>query len=278
MSSPTNEKEAAMHLEAGSNDISHTPKENPAPWYKQTELRKLYICLGFLFLASSTLGYDGSLLNGLQTMNTWQMCKFSSLNALFRSNLGRHFSHIHATVFNQPTGARLGLYSAIPGLGGILSLPLAPYLADGLGRKKGTAFGCACVVAGALIQALVKENASSRDAMFYCGRIIMGFGSNIANATCPLLITEVSHPRHRGKMTTIVRHLRTILCHTFSLTSGCSTTPSGTSVPSSPPGHASVHSKTSAERPSGACLSVSSASCPELFCSPSGSSPRALAG
>lgn len=99
----------------------------------------------------------------------------------------------------------MGLYSAIPGLGGILSLPIAPYLADGLGRKKGTAFGCACVVIGALIQALTKQDPSARDAMFYVGRIIMGFGSNIANATCPLLITEVSHPRHRGKMTTIVR-------------------------------------------------------------------------
>ncbi|KAH6676928.1 lactose permease [Plectosphaerella plurivora] len=166
MSPFKNEKETAMHVEAGANDTNHTPKENPDPWYKQTELRKLYISLGFLFLASSTLGYDGSLLNGLQTMNTWQM------------------------FFDHPTGARLGLYSAIPGLGGILALPVAPYIADGLGRKKGTAFGCLCIVIGALIQALVREDASARDGMFYAGRVIMGFGSNIANGTCPLLITE----------------------------------------------------------------------------------------
>lgn len=35
----------------------------------------------------------------------------------------------------------------------------------------------------------------------------MGMGSNISNATCPLLITEVSHPRHRGRVTTIYNTL-----------------------------------------------------------------------
>lgn len=45
------------------------------PWYRQTELRKLYVVMPFLFLGSTTLGYDGSVLNGLQTMNTWQECK-----------------------------------------------------------------------------------------------------------------------------------------------------------------------------------------------------------
>lgn len=71
---PRNEKDTAQHVEAGPEDLAHAPKANPAPWYKQTELRKLYVFLGFLFLASSTLGYDGSLLNGLQTMSTWQLC------------------------------------------------------------------------------------------------------------------------------------------------------------------------------------------------------------
>ena len=52
------------------------------PWYQQTELRKLYVLMPFLFLGSTTLGYDGSVLNGLQTMNTWQDCKKTSLKAL----------------------------------------------------------------------------------------------------------------------------------------------------------------------------------------------------
>jgi hypothetical protein len=51
------------------------PAEDDRPWYKQPELRKLYLMMPFLFLGSTTLGYDGSLLNGLQTMPAWQECE-----------------------------------------------------------------------------------------------------------------------------------------------------------------------------------------------------------
>lgn len=52
----------------------HIPKGSTLPFWKQTELRKLYGMMFFLFLGSTTLGYDGSLLNGLQTMQSWQTC------------------------------------------------------------------------------------------------------------------------------------------------------------------------------------------------------------
>lgn len=55
--------------------------EIPA-WYKQPNLRRLYLMLPFLFLGSTTLGYDGSLVNGLQTMPAWQECR--SLASLLR--------------------------------------------------------------------------------------------------------------------------------------------------------------------------------------------------
>lgn len=55
--------------------IGEQPDGNPLPWWKQPELRKLYVLMTFLFLGSTTLGYDGSLLNGLQTMETWKQCK-----------------------------------------------------------------------------------------------------------------------------------------------------------------------------------------------------------
>ncbi|KAF2016646.1 general substrate transporter [Aaosphaeria arxii CBS 175.79] len=143
--------------------ISMQPPEDERPWYQQPELRKLYLLMPFLFLGSTTLGYDGSLLNGLQTMPAWQ--------------------------------------ASFPGFGGFAVLLFTPYVADLLGRRLGTGIGCAIVILGALIQAFPKKN--NPDAMFLAGRFIMGMGSNISNATCPLLITEVSHPRHRGRITTI---------------------------------------------------------------------------
>ena len=44
-------------------------------WWKDAGLRKLYTMMPILFLGSTINGYDGSLLNGLQTMVPWQTCK-----------------------------------------------------------------------------------------------------------------------------------------------------------------------------------------------------------
>ncbi|KAF2441529.1 general substrate transporter [Karstenula rhodostoma CBS 690.94] len=164
-----------MHHEEVLAQLPHG--EDERPWYKQPELRKLYMLMPFLFLGSTTLGYDGSLLNGLQTMPAWQ------------------------SFFHHPTGSHLGLLGAFPGFGGFAVLIFTPYVADYCGRRLGTGIGCCLVILGAAIQAC--PQASNPDAMFLAGRFIMGMGSNISNATCPLLITEVSHPRHRGRVTTI---------------------------------------------------------------------------
>lgn len=96
----------------------------------------------------------------------------------------------------------------MPGFGGLFVLLFAPYVADGLGRKKGTAVGCVIVIVGALMQCFPQNgHGPRRDALYLVGRFIMGCGSNISNATCPLLITEIAHPRHRGKITTVYNTL-----------------------------------------------------------------------
>ncbi|TDZ37475.1 Lactose permease [Colletotrichum spinosum] len=176
------ESHGADHVDIAYDRPLQPPEGSPLPWHKQPELRKLYFMMVFLFLGSTTLGYDGSLLNGLQTMQSWQ------------------------SYFDHPTGSRLGIFGAMPGFGGLFVLLFAPYIADGLGRKVGTAVGCVLVILGALLQAFPAAG-PGRDAMYLIGRFIMGAGSNISNATCPLLITEVAHPRHRGKVTTLYNTL-----------------------------------------------------------------------
>jgi len=37
-------------------------------WYKDPGLRRTYICLLFVVMTSATNGYDGSMMNGLQTL------------------------------------------------------------------------------------------------------------------------------------------------------------------------------------------------------------------
>jgi hypothetical protein len=46
-------------------------------WYKDPALRKLYLLIPILFLGATINSYDGSLLNGLQTMDPWQDCTCS---------------------------------------------------------------------------------------------------------------------------------------------------------------------------------------------------------
>jgi len=83
-------------------------------WYKDPGLRKLYLLMPFLFLGATINGYDGSLLNGLQTMDPWQKCTcMRAVDEWLLTN----------TDFNHPTGARIGLINAMQNVGAICALP-----------------------------------------------------------------------------------------------------------------------------------------------------------
>lgn len=45
-------------------------------WYKDPGLRKLYALLATVILVSATNGFDGSMMNGLQTVDNWKECMF----------------------------------------------------------------------------------------------------------------------------------------------------------------------------------------------------------
>lgn len=45
-------------------------------WHKDPGLRKLYALLATVIMVSATNGFDGSMMNGLQTVDNWQNCLF----------------------------------------------------------------------------------------------------------------------------------------------------------------------------------------------------------
>lgn len=53
-------------------------KDDITPWYKKPNLRRLYL---FLVPAAMgvewTSGFDGSIMNGLQAVDSWDKCMFS---------------------------------------------------------------------------------------------------------------------------------------------------------------------------------------------------------
>jgi len=133
-------------------------------WWKSPGLRRLYLLFPFLLIGSTVNGYDGSLLNGLQTMSQWQ------------------------SYFNYPSGATLGLFTAIQNVGGFCALFVSAYAADRLGRRGGVTFGLVFLFVGVIIQVVPGVTTG----MFIAGRFLVGFGSNVSQGSAPLLIMEVA--------------------------------------------------------------------------------------
>jgi hypothetical protein len=99
-------------------DDDHVKLEIPKiTWYKEPGLRKLYMMMPIFFLGSTTNGYDGSLLNGLQTMVPWRDCMWWIKISLVHLLLTRI-----AADFDNPSGSRLGLFNAIQNVGGMASI------------------------------------------------------------------------------------------------------------------------------------------------------------
>jgi len=120
---------------------------------------------------SMVSGYDGSVMNGMQSLTQWQ------------------------DSFNHPTGAQLGLLNAIFNAGGVSGIPFAPIVADWGGRRMGIAIGSAIILVGVILQA-----ASQSVGMFVGARFLIGFGLTISSTSAPILVAELAHPRHRGKI------------------------------------------------------------------------------
>ncbi|KDQ20220.1 hypothetical protein BOTBODRAFT_27639 [Botryobasidium botryosum FD-172 SS1] len=123
-------------------------------------------------------GFDGSMMNGLQSVEQWQ------------------------EFFGHPSGGTLGLFNAIQNIGALAATPFAPYFADIFGRKYCILFGASLVAIGVALQ-----SASQNFGMFIGARAILGFGMTFAQTASPLLISELSYPTQRSALTSLFNSL-----------------------------------------------------------------------
>lgn len=142
------------------------------PWYKYGYLVKLNLLIFLVTLTSTNNGYDGSMLNGLQSLSSWQK------------------------AMSHPTGATLGALSNGNTFGAILSTVCSSYLSDKFGRKYTIMGGQFITIIGACLQ-----GASTNYAFFLSSRFVIGFGSGIATIPSPSIISEISYPTHRPTAT-----------------------------------------------------------------------------
>ena len=143
-------------------------------WWKRPNLRRLYIFIVVLIVTNTANGFDGSMMNGLQTLTYWQ------------------------NFFNHPKGSTLGLFNASMSLGSLIGLFPVPYLIDWAGRKVGI------LVGGVLmLLAIGLQSGAQNFGMFIAARMVLGFGNTIVLGTAPLLIAEIAHPQDRAVLVTL---------------------------------------------------------------------------
>ncbi|KAF8633809.1 hypothetical protein AX15_001250 [Amanita polypyramis BW_CC] len=148
------------------------------PWWKNSRLVILNLWIVLLLITSSTNGYDGSMMNGLQSLDQWR------------------------SAFGNPSGGKLGLLNAIQNIGCLVSYPFAPYVTDGLGRR-------AAIFIGATIMcvATVLQTVSNSVGMFIGARFLIGLGFTFAASGAPLLVSELAYPTQRAQLTSMYNTL-----------------------------------------------------------------------
>jgi sugar porter (SP) family MFS transporter len=144
-------------------------------WWQKPNLRRLYFYCIILIFVNIANGFDGSMMNSLQSLPYWQ------------------------NYFGHPTGAILGLLGSSMSLGSIIGLIAVPWVCDRLGRKKGVILGSSILVVGVALQA-----GAANYGMFLSARFVLGFGMAFATNAGPLLCAEIAHPQDRAIITTFM--------------------------------------------------------------------------
>ncbi|KGO35900.1 Major facilitator superfamily domain, general substrate transporter [Penicillium expansum] len=149
------------------------PKDRK-PWYRTWHLIQLNLILLVPLVSSSAVGYDASMMNGLQSLTQWK------------------------TYFGHPNSAILGTLNAVYPIGKVLMVFPVSWLGDRYGRRFPMIIGLCGMVAFAIFQA-----ASQNVAMLIVSRYLIGSCTIMVAQPSPILITELAFPTHRGKLTAL---------------------------------------------------------------------------
>ncbi|KAJ0422802.1 general substrate transporter [Aspergillus carlsbadensis] len=145
---------------------------DPKQWWYHPNLRTMNLLMFFPLLSIFTLGFDGSMMNGLQAVEGWR------------------------SYFGEPRGATLGLFNGAYPIGGLVAVPFISTLNDHLGRRWGIVTGAIICIIGAALQ-----GAAQNLAMFVVSRGIIGAGAVLLQASGGPLVAEIAHPKQRATAT-----------------------------------------------------------------------------
>ncbi|KAF2004257.1 hypothetical protein P154DRAFT_427023 [Amniculicola lignicola CBS 123094] len=97
-------------------------------WFADRGIITINLLLVLCQISSYATGYDGSMMNGLQSLDEWK------------------------NFFHQPGADTLALLNAIQNVGQLVSLPFCAFACDYFGRKKTLVFGATIILLGTGLQ------------------------------------------------------------------------------------------------------------------------------
>ncbi|KFY98423.1 hypothetical protein V500_01664 [Pseudogymnoascus sp. VKM F-4518 (FW-2643)] len=142
---------------------------NPKPWYQTKHLIQLNLVLLVPLFSSGTIGFDGAMMNGLQTLPQWR------------------------DYFGNPSASILGAINAIHPMGKLLGLFPSAWISDRYDRKRPMLVGLFILFIGTVLQ-----GAAQNIRMMIVSRFILGFGTAFLAQPSPILVTELAYPTQRG--------------------------------------------------------------------------------
>lgn len=129
-------------------------------------------------ISSYATGYDGSMMNGLQSLTTWQ------------------------SYFGNPSPGTLGILNAIQNIGQLVALPFCAIACDRFGRVAILILGAFIILIGTALQ-----GAAQNTGMFIAARGVIGFGLAFNITAAPLLILELAYPTQRAQQVSVYNAL-----------------------------------------------------------------------
>ncbi|CAN3355804.1 high-affinity glucose transporter 1 [Diutina catenulata] len=138
------------------------------PWWRYRHLAGLAGIVVILTLSSSTSGYDGSVLNALQSLSSWQ------------------------AEMDYPKGRRLGNLGSAQVFGQTASMLFSSWAAEFFGRRLAIVIGNLIIILGAVLQ-----GTSQNYGWFFAARFVVGLGSGLHAVAAPALIAELAYAPHR---------------------------------------------------------------------------------
>ncbi|KIL88267.1 lactose permease [Fusarium avenaceum] len=147
-------------------------------WFTNKGILKLNAILCLSLISSYATGYDGSMMNGLQSLDTWK------------------------ADFNNPDANKLAILNAIQNIGQLVALPFCAMFCDKFGRRPALVTGAAIMLVGVGLQ-----GGAQNTGMFIAARGILGFGLALNITAAPVLIMELAYPTQRAPMVSIYNTL-----------------------------------------------------------------------